>query len=117
MPSIDILLEGSGVGTDVGRIAFCSVLLIEGEKRILFDSAHVGRRTHLQDQLQARGLTPADIDLQVLSHAHWTTSKTVMSSTTHRCWSTATSAATRSTRIAMTGPPHSGPAPSSKRCN
>jgi glyoxylase-like metal-dependent hydrolase (beta-lactamase superfamily II) len=71
MPRIDILMEGYSIGTDVGIIGFCSVLLVEGEKRVLFDSAHVGRRTYLQAQLAARGLTPADIDLQVLSHAHW----------------------------------------------
>jgi hypothetical protein len=45
MPKLHILMEGSGVGTDVGIIGFCSVPLIEGEKRVLFDSAHVGRRT------------------------------------------------------------------------
>ncbi len=71
MPRIDILAEGSGVNTDVGIIGFCSVILIEGEKRVLFDSAHVGRRTYIEAQLQTRGLTPQDIDLQVLSHAHW----------------------------------------------
>jgi N-acyl homoserine lactone hydrolase len=70
MPKIDILMEGSGVGTDQGIIGFCSVLLIEGEKRVIFDTAHVGRRTYMEAQLQARGLTPADIDLQVLSHSH-----------------------------------------------
>src|SRR5687768_8512 len=71
MPKIDILMEGSSVNTDVGIIGFCSVVLVEGEKRVLFDSAHVGRRTYLEAQLQVRGLTPRDIDLQVLSHAHW----------------------------------------------
>jgi N-acyl homoserine lactone hydrolase len=71
MPKIDILMEGYSIGTDVGIIGFCSVLLIEGERRVIFDSAHVGRRTYLEAQLQARGLTAAQIDLQVLSHAHW----------------------------------------------
>ena len=71
MPRIDILMEGYSVGTDVGIVGFCSVLLVEGERRVLFDSAHVGRRTYLEAQLQARGLTPGDIDVQVLSHAHW----------------------------------------------
>lgn len=71
MPKIDILMEGSSVNADVGIIGFCSVLLVEGERRVLFDSAHVGRRVYLEAQLQARGLTPRDIDLQVLSHAHW----------------------------------------------
>ncbi len=73
MPSLKIetLLPGVSFGTDSGTPAFCSVLLIEGEKRVIFDSAHVGRRTYMEAQLQARGLTPRDIDLQVLSHAHW----------------------------------------------
>jgi N-acyl homoserine lactone hydrolase len=72
MPTIDVLMHGSGLSTDVGVVGFCAVLLIEeGDRRILFDSAHVGRRTYLLAQLEARGLTPDDIDAQVLSHAHW----------------------------------------------
>lgn len=71
MPKVDILMQGSMVNTNVGIIGFCTVVLIEGEKRALFDSAHVGRRTYMQEQLRLRGLTPADIDVQVLSHAHW----------------------------------------------
>lgn len=71
MPRIDVIAEGSSVNTDQGLLAFCSVILIEGERRVLFDSAHVGRRTFIEAQLQARGLRPEDIDLQVLSHAHW----------------------------------------------
>ncbi|MCL4231004.1 MAG: MBL fold metallo-hydrolase [Dehalococcoidia bacterium] len=59
------------VNTNVGIIGFCTVVLIEGEKRVLFDSAHVGRRTYMQEQLRVRGLTPDDVDIQVLSHAHW----------------------------------------------
>jgi glyoxylase-like metal-dependent hydrolase (beta-lactamase superfamily II) len=71
MPKIDVLLQGYGLGTNVGTIGFCSVILIEGEKRLLFDSAHVGRRTFLQAALAERGLAATDIDAQVLSHAHW----------------------------------------------
>lgn len=71
MPRIDIIAEGSSIGTDVGTMAFCSVILVEGERRVLFDTGHVGRRTYVQAQLAARGLSPGDIDLQVLSHAHW----------------------------------------------
>jgi glyoxylase-like metal-dependent hydrolase (beta-lactamase superfamily II) len=71
MPRIDVLLEGYGLGSNVGTIGFCAVILIEGERRILFDSAHVGRRTFLLAALQRRGLNPTDIDAQVLSHAHW----------------------------------------------
>jgi N-acyl homoserine lactone hydrolase len=71
MPKIDILMQGSSVNTDIGIIGFCTVVLIEGEKRVLFDSAHGGRRTYLLEQLRVRGLTPDDVDVQVLSHAHW----------------------------------------------
>lgn len=44
MPTID-----AGVG------GFCAVVLIEGERRILFDSAHGGRRVFLQEQPAERG--------------------------------------------------------------
>lgn len=71
MPTIDVIAQGYGIGTNVGTIGFCSVILVEGEKRVLFDTAHVGRRTYIQAKLAERGLSPADIDLQVLSHAHW----------------------------------------------
>ncbi|HJM74552.1 MAG TPA: MBL fold metallo-hydrolase [Dehalococcoidia bacterium] len=71
MPKLTVLMHGASIGTDAGVIGFCSVILIEGERRILFDSAHVGRRTYLEAQLAAQGLTTDDIDAQVLSHAHW----------------------------------------------
>lgn len=71
MPTIDILAAGYSVGTNVGTMAFCSVILIEGEKRLIFDTGHVGRRTYIETQLAARDLGRDDVDLQVLSHAHW----------------------------------------------
>jgi glyoxylase-like metal-dependent hydrolase (beta-lactamase superfamily II) len=76
-PRIDVVLDGYNLGTDVGLAAFCSVVLIETPdasgalRRILVDPAHVGRRTFLLDALAQRGLTPADVDLVVLTHAHW----------------------------------------------
>jgi glyoxylase-like metal-dependent hydrolase (beta-lactamase superfamily II) len=71
MPKIDILLHGFLFSTDQGLPAFCGVFLIEGEKRILVDPAHVGRRVVLEEALARRGLTPKDIDAVVLTHAHW----------------------------------------------
>ena len=71
MPKIDVLLQGSPLRTEVGVVGFCSVILIEGQKRTLVDVGHVGRRLALQEALQKRGLTPEDIDLTVMSHAHW----------------------------------------------
>lgn len=71
MPRIEVLLQGSPLRTDVGIVGFCTVLLIEGERRTLVDVGHVGRRTALLAALDQRGLTPEDIDLTVMSHAHW----------------------------------------------
>jgi|FaiFalDrversion3_1042247.scaffolds.fasta_scaffold00914_2 N-acyl homoserine lactone hydrolase len=72
MLRIDVLLEGYAFQTDVGIIGFCSVILIEGgPRRVLVDTAHVGRRIFIGPALERRGLTPADIDCVVMTHAHW----------------------------------------------
>lgn len=71
-PTIDILLPGYSFGTDSGTPAFCAVILVESEgRRILVDTAHVGRRVQLQEQLAKRGLAASDIDLILMTHAHW----------------------------------------------
>ena len=76
-PKVEVLLQGYSLDTNAGLAGFCMVTLVEGldsggeRKRILFDPAHVGRRTLLWDALSARGLRPADIDGVVLSHSHW----------------------------------------------
>ena len=44
MPTVTALMHGVGLRSPVGWTAFSSVLLVEGEKRVVFDSAHVGRR-------------------------------------------------------------------------
>lgn len=76
-PTLHVLLPGFGFTTSSGHPAFCGVFLIEGDDergrptRILVDPAHVGRRPVLWQALADRGLTAADIDLVVLTHAHW----------------------------------------------
>jgi len=76
-PRIDVVLDGYALSTDTGLAAFCSVVLVEAIdasgalRRILVDPAHVGRRTFLAEALERRGLTAADIDMVVLTHAHW----------------------------------------------
>jgi glyoxylase-like metal-dependent hydrolase (beta-lactamase superfamily II) len=71
VPKIDIVLPAHSISTTMGVIGFCGVFLIEGERRILVDPAHCGRRPFLEAALQQRGPKPTDIDLVVLTHAHW----------------------------------------------
>ena len=72
MATVDILMPGQAWGASTGIPAMCSIILVESEgKRILFDTGHVGRYTGLEAALKARKLGPEDIDLQVMSHAHW----------------------------------------------
>ncbi|MHB8575676.1 MAG: MBL fold metallo-hydrolase [Dehalococcoidia bacterium] len=71
MPEIDLLLQGYTLGTSEGSAAFCGVTLIRSTKTILVDVAHTGRRELLLTRLKERGLTPDDIDMVVLTHAHW----------------------------------------------
>jgi N-acyl homoserine lactone hydrolase len=76
-PKVEVLLQGYSLDTNVGLAGFCMVTLLEGldangeRKRVLFDPAHVGRRTLLWEALAKRGLGPKDIDGVVLSHSHW----------------------------------------------
>jgi N-acyl homoserine lactone hydrolase len=76
-PTVDTLLEGYRIGTDQGSIAFCGINLVEGvdadgsPKRIVVDTGHTGRRRNLEQALHQRGLTGADIDIVVCTHAHW----------------------------------------------
>ena len=72
MATVDILLNGYSFGTDSGTPAFCAVILVESEgRRILVDTAHVGRRVALQEALARRGLAAGDIDAILMTHAHW----------------------------------------------
>src|SRR5689334_6806362 len=71
MPSVDLLLQGFTLGTDQGSAAFCGVTLVRSAKTILVDVAHTGRRELLLARLKERGLGPQDIDMVVLTHAHW----------------------------------------------
>ncbi|WP_167582485.1 MBL fold metallo-hydrolase [Kineococcus rubinsiae] len=75
--TVHTLLQGYQVESTVGDIAFCSVNLIEapdgagGVTRIVVDTGHFGRGVVLRQALAARGLTASDIDVLLLTHAHW----------------------------------------------
>ena len=72
MATVDVLLDGFSFRTNKGSPGFCSVTLVESEGRlILVDPAHVGRRRELGAALEQRGLTEANVDTVVLTHAHW----------------------------------------------
>ena len=77
MPTVHTLLQGSGLDTTEGTMAFCGVTLVEGPdssgtvRRYVVDTGHAGRLGVLTAALQRRGLTGSDIDGVVLTHAHW----------------------------------------------
>ena len=72
MATIEPVLQGFGVRSDQGTLGFCGVNLIrDGDRNILVDVGHMGRRVLLMERLQAMGLSPADIHGIVLTHAHW----------------------------------------------
>src|SRR5689334_22105951 len=69
---VDLLMQGWTLNTNEGRLGFCGVTLIDtGSKKILVDVAQNGRRVLLMERLAQRGLKPTDIDMVVMTHAHW----------------------------------------------
>ena len=71
MPTIDILLAGMSANTDQSNLGLATIALIRGQNNILVDVGHCGRRRHLTTALDSRGLTTDDIQMVVLTHAHW----------------------------------------------
>lgn len=70
--AIRTVLRGRSVTSAEGSVGFCAVYLVTTpEARVLFDTGHVGRRRALLRALSDLHLTTADIDVVVLSHAHW----------------------------------------------
>ncbi len=75
--TVQTLLEGYQVESTVGDIAFCGVNLIEapdgdgGIRRIVVDTGHFGRGVVLRRALAERGLSASDVDVLLLTHAHW----------------------------------------------
>lgn len=71
-PTIETLLPGMSWFTDIGRVSFCSILLITSEdKRVLVDTGHAGRRVATLEALRTRGIQPTEIDYIFQTHAHF----------------------------------------------
>ena len=71
MPSVEVLLHGESINTNYGSLGFCSTLLVRGDHTIIVDTGHVGRRRFLLAALEERGVDPGDVDVAVMTHAHW----------------------------------------------
>lgn len=72
---VEMLLPGRALTTSEGSLGFCGTYLVTSRSsqphRILFDPGHAGRRAPLLASLADLGLATRDIDMVVLSHAHW----------------------------------------------
>ncbi|MFQ5860308.1 MAG: MBL fold metallo-hydrolase [Dehalococcoidia bacterium] len=71
MPTIELVLMGYGVRSSQGGLGYSTVALVRGRNTILFDTAHYGRRNLLEQALQQRGVQPEEVNMVVVSHAHW----------------------------------------------
>ena len=71
MPEVEAVLYGYGARCDQTSMGLATCTLIRGKYNILVDVGHMGRRTLLLPALEKRGLLPKDIDMVVLTHAHW----------------------------------------------
>jgi len=82
-PRVRPLLEGASLNSDRGGFAFCGVVLVEAAdrdgqlRRVVVDTGHIGTRRRLQAALAEAGLSPEDIDVVALTHAHWDHSQNV----------------------------------------
>ena len=71
MPEIQHLITGFHVNTDQGTLGFCTVTLIRGQNTILVDVGPTGRANLLRESLAQAGVREEDINMVILTHAHW----------------------------------------------
>lgn len=71
MITIEPLLQGFSTATSEGSISYCGITLLRGQHVTLVDVGYPARRARLMERLAEVGLTPADVDRVVLTHAHW----------------------------------------------
>ena len=51
MPTVEMLMHGISLRTNLGSFAYCAITLIRGQKTTLVDSGHVGQRAFLINEL------------------------------------------------------------------
>jgi N-acyl homoserine lactone hydrolase len=68
---IKILFQGFPGRATRGYLGWSSVVLIEMDKKMLFDTGNWGDREELLSQLRLKGFDPQDIDTVILSHLHF----------------------------------------------
>lgn len=70
MLEVEVLLKGYAAMTNRGILGFCSIVLLTGEKNVIFDTGHWMDRPMLKETLRKRDIDPAKIDAVILSHLH-----------------------------------------------
>ncbi|MBW2038517.1 MAG: MBL fold metallo-hydrolase [Deltaproteobacteria bacterium] len=68
---IKILFHGFPGRAERGYLGWSSVILVNRDKKILFDTGNWGDREELIRRLQVEGIELEDIDIVILSHLHF----------------------------------------------
>ncbi|HVV21286.1 MAG TPA: N-acyl homoserine lactonase family protein [Pseudonocardiaceae bacterium] len=72
MPTVEVVLRGMSLTSNEGNFAPCAVYLVRsGDRLVVYDTGHAGRRMKLGAALARRGVRPEDVDTVVVSHLHW----------------------------------------------
>ncbi|MDG7012846.1 MAG: MBL fold metallo-hydrolase [Nitrososphaerota archaeon] len=68
---VERIMPGMGVRSNVGTMGAAGVTLVRDDVKVLVDTGHYGTRDWLKAELERRKVSPADIDVVVLTHLHW----------------------------------------------
>jgi len=67
----EIILPGVPAYPSRGFLGWCTIAMMESDKKILFDAGSYGDRLVLLDALEKRGIKRDEIDIVFLSHLHY----------------------------------------------
>jgi len=70
MAEVKLLLPGFAMMTNRGYLGFCSIVLIRGEKNLIFDTGHWMDRVRLLEELRRNDIDRYAIQGVILSHLH-----------------------------------------------